>query len=253
MPAWSFELYFTAGARAIMLRELNGFDELMIDDAGTPGILKLLNRLIVQPPVSDKQLKAEKIAIADRDYLLSGIYKYTFGSRIQSVIPCRACTQQFDIDFQIDDLVAHTRANALAGAPDADGYYTSSHYRFRLPDGEDELAVLGLPAHQAEQVFLDRCLPQPVAEEHTVQIQEHMEQVAPILLMNMQATCPECQVQQEVRFDMQSFLQARLTNERKQVAAEIHYLAATYRWSHHEILELPRSLRKTYAGLIGLE
>src|SRR5262245_17542650 len=99
MPAWSFELYFTAGARAVALRELNGFDELMIDDAGTPGVLKLLNRLIVQPLASGKPLKAEKIAIADRDYLLSGIYKYTYGSRIQSVLPCQACTQPFDIDF----------------------------------------------------------------------------------------------------------------------------------------------------------
>lgn len=253
MPAWSFELYFTAGARAVALRELNGFDELMIDDAGTPGILKLLNRLIVQPLANDKPLKAEKIAIADRDYLLSGIYKYTFGPRIQSVLPCQACTQHFDIDFLIDDLVAHTRGNATTAGRDTDGFYTSNNYRFRLPNGEDELAVMGLSAQQAEQQLLHRCVPQPFSEEDTAPIQEQMEQAGPILLMNMQATCPECQVQQDVRFDMQSFLQARLTNERKRVAAEIHCLAATYRWSHHEILELPRSLRKTYAGLIGLE
>jgi hypothetical protein len=253
MPAYTFKLLFTPGNHFVSLRELNGYDELMIEDAGTSGIISLLNRLMVEDAVG-KLPSAAKLAIADRDYVLAEIYKYTYGSRIQSVLTCQSCTQPFDLDFLLDDLVAHTRGETLACTIDDHGFYiTEDQDRFRLPNGEDELATYGLKADQAEQLLLCRCLPEPVTKEKADRIQALMERLAPILNMNMQVTCPECRHIQEAHFDIQSFLLAQLKNERKQAAAEVHCLAATYHWSHQEIIELPRSLRKMYVSLIGMQ
>lgn len=233
------------------LRELNGYDELMIDGNGTRAVLKLLQNIItsVSP---DNAYAVEKIVIADRDYLLSRVYSYTYGSIIQSVLKCRKCASPFDMEFSLDDLVASVRDLANNSIHDGQGFYNYDDYQFRLPDGEDELAVAGMPLADAEKRILERC----TANTGTAggnEVQSLMKSVAPLLFSEMQATCPECGESQVVIFDIQSFLLSRLKNERKRVTAEVHTIATAYHWSHHEILEIPRSLRKTYAGMIGLE
>jgi hypothetical protein len=102
-------------------------------------------------------------------------------------------------------------------------------------------------------MLLQRCIPGPFQKDRSAEIQQAMAQQAPVLLAYMSATCPECGHTQSAHFDMQSFLMARIKNERKRVAAEVHCLAVAYRWSHREILDLPRSLRKTYVSLNGFE
>jgi Cft2 family RNA processing exonuclease len=68
--------------------------------------------------------------------------------------------------------------------------------------------------------------------------------------LEMQAICPECAREQNVRFDMQTFLLVRLKKERPRLLYEIHRIASSYHWSQQEILQLPRTLRKQYVELI---
>jgi len=254
MATHSFQLLHTPGSPTVLLRELNGFDELMIDDPGTRGALRLLHHTMMPPASGEPAIAPGKIVIADRDYLLSGIYRYTYGSRIESVLKCRDCGLPFDMDFSLDDLVATVRNSAGEHRRDNRGFfYASNERQFRLPDGDDELAVLGMPAEQAERHILERCLTGGHAGTDGTDIQALMRSAAPLLFSEMETVCPECGERQQVTFDMQTFLLSRMKNERKRVAAEVHCLATAYRWSHQEILEIPRGLRKTYAGMIGLE
>jgi hypothetical protein len=80
-----------------------------------------------------------------------------------------------------------------------------------------------------------------------------MNQIAPPLSGDIETHCPECQRVQHVHFDMQTYFMARMKQERRRVTAEIHCIAMAYKWSHSEILALPRSLRKRYASLIGFD
>lgn len=253
MAAYSFQLLHTPGCPTVSLRELNGYDELMIDDLGTKGVLRLLQRTMMPPASGEPAVAPGKIVIADRDYLLSGIYSYTYSSRIESVLKCRKCGLPFDMDFSLDALVATVRNSGSDRQRNDNGFfYANNECQFRLPDGEDELAVFGMPVEQAERHILERCTLGSAGTDGT-DVQVLMKSVAPLLFSEMEAVCPECGAQQQVTFDMQTFLLSRMKNERKRVAAEVHCLATAYRWSHQEILEIPRGLRKTYAGMIGLE
>ena len=251
MALHSFRLRVASPVRSINLRELNGHDELMLEETGAIGAIKLLTNLTVQPAYTNETVSIAKIAIADRDYLLSGIYKYTYGSQIDSTLRCQACKQPYDVSFSLDGLVEHIRSGALAVQTDDDGFYKlDDNCRFRLPTGEDELAVWGLTAAEAGPVMLQRCLPQPVSDEKTSEIEQIMEKIAPILSTDIGVNCPECGNTQNVKFDMQSFLLGKMKNERKRVASEVHRIASAYKWSHQEIMDLPRSLRQTYSNLI---
>ncbi|UOQ64824.1 hypothetical protein [Hymenobacter volaticus] len=83
-------------------------------------------------------------------------------------------------------------------------------------------------------------------------VQQQMETLGPVLITEITTSCPECGVSQQATFDMQSFLLTRLKNERKRLMVEVHAIALNYSWGHNEILNLPRTMRKTYAELIGL-
>jgi hypothetical protein len=253
MAVHTYHLIHTPERPTVSLREINGYDELMIEDNGARAVLKLLQNVIMPPSPGTLAVAPEKIVISDRDYLLAGIYGYTYGSRIQSVLKCRTCLSPFDMDFSLDDLVLSIRGSASHKPQDEQGFYCYDDYRFRLPNGEDEMAVAGMPVVEAERQILERCMAGTNTVANDRDVQSFMKSVAPLVFSEIQTTCPECGANQVVIFDIQTFFLSRLKNERKRVAAEVHSIAMAYHWSHHEILEIPRTLRKSYAGMIGLE
>src|SRR4030095_7794869 len=227
MPFFSYELMYTEKKRLVFLRELNGYDELMLNGSGSLTAIELLNNVMCQP--IDKKpgasIRAESIAIADRDFLLSRIYKYTYGSRIQCTVDCKGCNKPFDLDFLLDDLLGQVR-KPVSLQIDNQGYFiTDEELQFRLPNGEDELATWGLGADEAEAVMLQRCMIGSTGNEIKNKVQEKMEELAPVMLIDINANCPECGHKQDLRFDMQSFLLARRKNEMRLVAAEVHSIA----------------------------
>jgi len=249
MLTYPFELQFTPGHRQVLLRELCGMDELKVAGYGTADAIHLLNGMISQEP----SLRAGIIATADRDRLLAVVYRQSYGARIESTIHCRYCNALFDVVFSLDDLLLHTQPETDKSAliQTAEGWYqTTEGHSFRLPAGDDELAVAGLPVDEAVQMLLARCTATGSIAGNTTGVQEAMEKIAPLLQKEMLAYCPECNREQQVSFDMQSFLLARLKNDQRQVMLDVHQLAMAYHWSHQEILQLPRSLRRTYAAFI---
>jgi hypothetical protein len=253
-----FHLQFMPGPHAVFIRELCGRDELAVEDLGTVGAIGLLNSLLVNPEATGTPLKvkAEQMVTADRDRLMAWVYQQTYGPTVPSTVHCQYCSEPFDLDFSLEDLQAHMQPefeeNALERFDDG-SFCLANGPRFRLPCGEDEFTVMGLPLDRAEQVLLVRCLLEGNPASDGERVQQAMAQIAPVLQREMKAFCPECGREQPVYFNMQSFLLTRLRSEQKQVAGEVHRLATAYRWSHQEILDLPRRLRRTYVALIESE
>src|SRR5579863_6943308 len=108
MAEYAFKLYLTPGVPKVSLCELYGHLELAINDTGTVGALTLLNGLLVRNDTDAAPLRAEDIVIAERDRLLSGIYAYTYGPKIESTVACVGCALPFDLDFYLRDLEQHT-------------------------------------------------------------------------------------------------------------------------------------------------
>jgi hypothetical protein len=251
---YPFVLRFTPGQPRVFLRNLCGHDELAVGDVGTMGAVQLLNRLLVDVyGTRAGGLTAEQLVVADRDRLLALVYRYTYGPGIESTVICQSCNVRFDLDFSLDDLLAHQEAEPVTESAEwmENGtLFRINEARFRLPTGEDELAAWGLPARQVEQSLLRRCIREGDPATDGAAVQQAMERIAPLLQVELLAHCPECGKDQALQFDVQSFLLSRLINDQKRVAGEVHRIARAYGWSSGEILNLPRKLRRTYVALI---
>jgi hypothetical protein len=125
--------------------------------------------------------------------------------------------------------------------------------RFRLPCGEDELAIASLNSAEAPRALLQRCLLEGDATTDVDGVSEAMEAVGPLLDVEMATTCAECGESQSVRFDLQHYFLSEIVAERAQRAREVHQIAMAYRWSLAEILSLPRARRRLHVALIERE
>lgn len=252
MIAQKIPLRFARGQVA-RLRELTGRDEYSVSGADTSSAIDLLTSLL---HVSSENLKAADLVASDRDRLLAAVYKRAFGDRIESTLSCVRCGQPFDIDFSLDHLVQSLNENHQAGEwtelPDG-RFETAKGMRFRLPTGSDELAAIGMSADEAESMFLNRCVETSTQQEERDALEDLLEQVAPLIDLELVARCAECGHVHTVQFDIQTYLLGAIISERRHLLADINCLAATYSWSLDEILSLTRSDRRHLVELIENE
>ncbi len=240
----------------VWLRELRGDDELRVKGTDTATALALLQGLI-EPPggTGTKADRALLLTAADRDRLLAHLHVLTYGPHVDSTTTCKRCGERFDLDFSLPALLSHllqprSGPHRLA----ADGTCRLEDGRcFRLPTGQDELAVGDSPGASAAQALLERCMVEGDLGEGTTAIEEVMDQVAPLVSLGIDAVCPQCGHEQQFNFDIQSYLLSALLQEHPRLYQEIHTLARGYGWSLAEILSLTRTQRRTFVALLENE
>lgn len=246
------ELYIplglTPGIDAVYLRSLCGTDELAVEKTDTKNLIQFLDSLMMKGAMGN-HVNAGQIVTADRDRILAALYISIYGSKVESTLSCQNCGQKFDLDFSLEDLLNHYQF-VPEQVPENGTYRLEPGICFRLPNGEDEILINGLSKQDAEKILIDRCLLEGNPETDKEIVQLKMEELAPVLNLEMQAICPECSHAQKVQFDMQSFFLLKLMQERRLLINEIHCIASHYHWSQKEILDLPRNLRKQYMALI---
>jgi hypothetical protein len=247
---------FAPGMHQVGIRELTGHDERFVCDTSTSTAIGLIDR-VVDTSGGAPWRSAAELTASDRDRLLAAIYRLTYGARVESTSRCIGCGSQFDLSFSLDDLMAAVQRAPTAGAAEElpDGTFRSGDgVRFRLPTGRDELAVAALPASEAARALLDRSVIEgPPASDALVAVEELIEEVAPVVALDLDTRCPECGGAQAVRFDMQYYLLRLLEQERSRTAREIHRIAQSYGWSLDETLGLRRSERRLFVMLIEAE
>lgn len=249
-------LDFHPAVRWVGIRELSGQDEQSVAGIGTMAGVQLIDRLLSAAPDQSEPVSGAKMVAADRDKILAAVYMRAYGTNVETTTRCTRCRSAFDIDFSLKDLqtslVGSPRNNRAIRQDDGTFLLPSGH-RFRLPTGEDELAVMGLPPADAAKWLLGRCLVQGDPESSGDVIQDAMTDLAPMFEVELTARCPECGAAESIHFDIQSFLLTALQGEKNRLAWETHRLASAYGWSLSEILSLSRSDRRAYVALIERE
>lgn len=210
---------------AATLREPDGHDEMAVDGVDTACTIALLGRLLVSPKINATTLSA-----CDRDALLAALHRECWGDRIVSTLICANCASRFDVSFQLSDLQRHLAE-----------YRAAEYVPCRVPGGQDEIAAA---AHGASQGAVNLARACDVGPEDLERASDSLAARAPIVDLELAATCTECGHAQGAHFDLQSFLLQRLLNERGALLAEIHALAGAYGWSLHDILSISRSTRR---------
>lgn len=239
------------------LREICGYDEIVADSTGTHTAIRLLDRLLVEAPHTHLSPgDAANLTVVDRDRLLASVYTRTYGDHIASTVHCVHCGEPFDLDFSLQALLESLKQEAADADvdPEPDGTFKlPDGRRFRLPTGQDEVAVMHLPPEEAEGALLARCLVDGDATKAPEAVQEAMERVGPVLHLDLKARCRACDAYQPIHFDIQSYLLSSISAERRRLTYEIHLLASAYGWMVRDIMELPRSQRQMFAALIEAE
>ena len=243
-----------AGRRWAKLRPLTGEDEMALDPAGSGAANALVARLLddSQGTIGPDCLKA--LSVTDRDRLLAAIYRFEFGDRIVGVAACGHCGDEFEFDFSLGALLTHQDHGSNSAVRDEDGLYRlADGCRFRAPTLGDMEEVAKLPIDAATGALLDRCLEAPVAGWSRDAVQTALEQVAPILNVDIESRCPHCEVKQDVAFNLESYLLRALAQDRRFLTHEIHRLATSYGWSLRDILSLSRGDRRSLVRRVEAE
>lgn len=235
----------------VYLRELRGDDEESISDVDTWAAIALIDRLLVDAPGALlRPGQAVALTAADRDRALAAIHGAELGDRIATTVSCSACGARFDLDFRLGELVAALTPDLAGVTRDgAGGYRLADGTCFRLPTGLDELEAAGAPS--PTDALVARCRLAGDADAAT--LAAALERVAPLVDVELDASCAECGHVQPVRFDVQRYLLGSLLADGPQRAAEIHRLARSYGWGLAEILSLPRRRRRDYVALVERE
>ena len=197
------------------------------------------------------------LVAADRDRLLAAVYAQAYGDRIESSITCTRCAQPFDLHFSLRQLIESIDQRALAVPWKAlgDGRFESPEgASVRLPTGRDELTASSLAPEEMASFLRNRAaLENTGAAAAGEAIDEAMEEIAPLLDLELVARCPECGHVHLIQFDIQSYTLGALLSERRRLLAEINRIAIAYAWTLDEILSLPRTDRRILVELIENE
>jgi hypothetical protein len=247
-------LRFLPGYKWAQIRELCGKDEQSVAGTRSVDAICLMDRILQGSNGNVQVVSASAtLPVPDRDRLLTAVYFNTYGSKIETTISCPSCNERFDLSFSLDEWVndlATVSSQKLSGKDDAYPFLAPGGIKFRLPTGEDEMVVMGKEPATAATELLNRCIHGGSGPYDTDLIQKTMHEIAPLADAEFEAQCPECSEKQLLHFNLQQYLLSSLLNEQKKLVIEVHRLASAYGWGLNEIMELPRSIRRTYITML---
>lgn len=193
-----------------------------------------------------------KLLVGDRDYLMLQLRRLTFGDNVHAVVGCPVCNGKIDVDFRTTEIPVTVR-------PQTKPWYTLTlsdrTVRFRLPTGGDQEAVLGISSEAPVDELFKHCIVDDGGREilpgEREAIIETMEQLAPLVDLELDVACPDCEHSFLLPFDMTAYFLEEVETNRRQLLREVHTLALYYHWSETEILGLQRDRRHAYLGLLN--
>jgi uncharacterized protein (UPF0212 family) len=258
----------------VELRRMTGEDEAWLAsvNATTPAahvVTTLLARCTVRlgnlAEPGEEGLR--RLLVGDRDYLLLGLRRLTFGSHFDGLLACPTCGETMDVSFEADQVPIQRRAQTQSvyevelrrrdGSPVRVG--------FHLPTGADQEALAGDSTGDPGRRLLARCLEsidgRPINGDDIDsldaasldRLDEAMESLSPIIELSMRIGCPNCGHQFDADYDLVPFLLEEMRLSAGQLTREVHNLAYYYHWSLRDILGLTNQQRRQYVGLIGDE
>lgn len=249
-------LQFAGTTRRACVRELRGFDEEAVADTSTGSAIRMLDRLLVEAAGCLPPGAGDTLTGFDRDRVLLAIYRRAYGNRIESTIECLGCRSRFDLHFSLTDLHAAVDSQRVEAALDftPDGFcHLPDGLVFRLPTGREECDAAALPSGEAHAALIGKVVVSSSRPVTAPELDELLARAAPLLDLDLDATCPECHRTQKVHFSLQAYLLESLLKERRRLVSDLHRLATVYGWSRRDILELPRGDRRVHVELIESE
>ena len=204
-----------------------------------------------------------KFSIGVRDAHLLQLREWMFGPLLINTAQCPQCGEKVEWQSKTSEL----RIQTASETDSTDNFKLKiGHYRFcfRLINSIDIAAVTAkqTAGNNANLELLRRCvvsvdrsgkpcvlddLPQDTLDGLSQQI----EQLDPQADIRTTLTCPQCNYQWQVLFDIASYLWTEVNNWAESTLRTVHRLASAYGWSESEILTLSPVRRQLYLAMVN--
>lgn len=266
--------------REVTFARLDGHAELALAEAATQdlalpdGVTRALAAVLGSVGGVALESPAQRLAVAarmsvgDRQFLMRALGTALGMDRVWLTGTCTACAERFDVEIAQSAMPVKVAGD---GYPFATLMVDGVHVRARVPNGEDQSALLhmressraafGAPDGASVQLALRRALLArlvlaPGAEWVATcdgracdALEAALEEIAPEVGDRAATECPGCGAANEVFVDPY----ATLWLFGGELFDEIHRLASAYHWSERDILDLPRDRRQRYLRLLARE
>lgn len=210
------------------------------------------------PEISPEQLA--NLSIGQRDRLLLTLRERMFGSQLVSQGVCPACGDRLELTFTVSDIRI---APEIEPAPVLAVKVKNYEVQFRLPTSLDLSAMASQQdLTMIRQQLLERCL---LSAHHNGEVLsigklpaivvdavlEGMAQADPQADVQLALSCPACNHQWQVTFDVVSFFWSEIHAWARRLLQEVHTLASAYGWREADILAMSPQRRQLYLEMIG--
>lgn len=235
----------TLGERRLLLKELDGHTELLVDPDDPAVVPLLLGRLAAEP--NGAPLDVATLLCVWRDRIFAGIFERELGGRVDSQAVCGMCGEEYAFGFDLASVVRSQDEAASATGLTADD-------TGRLPVGDDAWVrppTIGDLGTCPDPGALAAALSGGTLARDRVE--SVLEEAAPLLALDLEARCASCDEPQVLRFDVVRYTLESLAAERPLLIRETHLIASRYGWGHDTIMSLTRPDRRAYAALVLAE
>jgi T4 bacteriophage base plate protein len=205
-----------------------------------------------------------QLSIGQRDALLLRLRQQMLGDDMESFAQCPHCGESVEFTLKTTAL----RVMEPSIEPLASQTLTVADYNltFTLPNSQDLAAVVHCETLQTAQSMLtQRCIqhmsregvaiaPESIPEEIWQDLEQQMTQqmaaIDPQAEILLDLSCPACQSNWQVLFDIVAFFWAELNVQAQQIMQDVHTLARSYGWRESDILAMSPTRRQHYLGLV---
>lgn len=183
------------------------------------------------------------------------IVEPAIGGVLRAGATCRACGQQMETELPVGalrylgDSVEHGRRSV---------HIAGHEMTVRAVRPRDLARIAGqCDVDAAAGDLLERCLtdvtpelPWPVPAELVAEIEAMLEQLDPLAVVVVDATCPTCGTADSPVVDLLGFAWTLFEARALRLLGEVHRLALAYGWTERDVLSLDPTRRAVYLELV---
>lgn len=228
-----------------------------------PLLSKTITLLQAACAVNDN-LTIAKLSIGERDARLFLLREWMFGNRMYHTTNCPVCTEKVEWE---------TRANAMRIQELDDSFSTrifelssqDFYIKYRLVNSLDIIQLLKqkIALEEANGNLLKCCMLDIKKQGKSysidklpaalvVSIEEEMAQKDPQADLQLQVSCPACNHEWTVGFDIMHFFWTEIHNWAQRLMQEVFLLARFFNWSEKDILNMSPRRRQLYLQMLNV-
>lgn len=200
----------------------------------------------------------EEIGLGQRDALLLNLRELLFGKNMACLVVCPACGDRLEMSLQVPEMQVNQDETGTHLAKVQSIHIDEYDLEFRSPNNRDLIVIADAPeGEDLRRLLLERCFQKITQGQEILPIDELPENIMDAVIERMaqidsqadvqlSLTCPACQHQWFVAFDIVSFLWNELNSWAIRLLHEVGILASHYGWSEKDILDMSPFRRRLY-------